>query len=188
MQQHARAVRHDTASEEVWFCHHPPIYTTGRRGVDNRTRPELPAPLLVTDRGGETTFHGPGQLLCYPIIDLKRRRIAVRRFVALLEESCIGLLAGCRIAAGRRAGLPGVWSARGKIAAIGLRIDDGVSRHGMALNVTTDPAWFAPIRPCGLEAGIDRIADHTSPPPLETLAGSWFRLLVALLSGEGRGQ
>ncbi len=187
MQHHATAVRDARANEEIWFCHHPPVYTTGRRAIDNRTRPELPAPLVITDRGGETTFHGPGQLICYPIIHLRRRSIGARDFVHMLEESSIQLLAKLDIPSRRRCDAPGVWTDRGKIAAIGLRIGGGVSWHGVALNHSTAHHWFNAIRPCGLEAGIDRIADHREPPPIEQLARDWFVILEEMLPHPAAG-
>ncbi len=177
MQKHADLVAGDQADERVFCCEHSPVYVTGRRGVDNRTQPALPAPFVRADRGGETTFHGPGQLMFYPVVHLRRRGLGVRDYVHLLESSCIELLASLGIAAHRKCGFPGVWTHRGKIAALGLRVTRGVAFHGMALNVSVNPAWFAPIRPCGLDAGICRLADLTTesePPALALLGQRWY--------------
>ncbi|HXH64879.1 MAG TPA: lipoyl(octanoyl) transferase LipB, partial [Mariprofundaceae bacterium] len=171
-----------------WVCEHDAVYTTGRRGCDNRTVATLPAPLVHTDRGGETTFHGPGQLMLYPLIDLRRRRLGVRDYVSLLEASCIGLLERLGVAAQRRCGFPGVWTDRGKIAALGVRVQHGVAYHGMALNVDVDPAWFACIDPCGLSLPVDRLADHgLALPPDAELGGRWAAGFAALLPRQRHG-
>ncbi|MDX8409969.1 MAG: lipoyl(octanoyl) transferase LipB [Mariprofundales bacterium] len=181
MQQQAVGLQQGKKQEVIWCCEHTPIYTTGRRAIDNRTQPELAAPLLVTDRGGETTFHGPGQLMLYPILNLKTRHLTPRAYVALLEKSCIRLLANYGITTARRKGAPGVWTDYGKIAAIGLRISRGVAWHGMALNVTTDLTWFDPIQPCGLNVSMDNITHYTTPPPLALLANQWEKHINKLL-------
>ncbi|MDQ6950453.1 MAG: lipoyl(octanoyl) transferase LipB [Mariprofundales bacterium] len=181
MRQHAEKLQAGDEKEVIWCCEHDPIYTTGRRAIDNRITPTLPAALIVSDRGGETTFHGPGQLMLYPIINLKRRHLAPRAYVALLEEGCIRLLADYGIITARRKGAPGVWTTCGKIAAIGLRISRGVVWHGMALNVTTKLAWFDPIHPCGLNFAMDSIAHHATPQPLAVLANQWAKNLNQLL-------
>ncbi len=186
MRAHAARVAAGGAGEEIWFCEHPPVYTTGRRGVDNRRAPELPALLVRTDRGGETTFHGPGQLLCYPILHLRRRGLGARAFVHLLEESCIRLLAEHGIAASRRCGFPGVWVGGAKIAALGVRIRRGVGYHGIALNVAVDAAWFAAIRPCGLDAAVADVRGlGVEPPDLPALAARWHVHWRALLAEAG---
>ncbi len=182
LQAHAGAVASGEREEIVWACEHEPVYTTGRRAVDNRAGSTLPAPLVYTDRGGETTFHGREQLMFYPVIHLKKRGISARNYVQLLEQSCINLLAGLDIRAERQCGLPGVWSADGKIAAIGLRIQHGVAYHGMALNVDVAPDWFAAINPCGTgrkSVSISRYLDHT--PELASLAERWHNHFVLLL-------
>lgn len=186
MQQHAIALQHGACDEAIWCCQHPPIYTTGRRGIDNRSHAILPAPWVITDRGGETTFHGPGQLMLYPIVNIRNYTLSVRRYVALLEESCIRLLADHAIVGRRRDRAPGVWTDRGKIAAIGLRISHGIAWHGMALNVSTDLAWFQAIQPCGLTLAPDRMANHITPPPLTTLAKQWGERLRTLLASATR--
>ena len=171
------------AEEIIWACEHEPVYTTGRRAVDNRELPTLPAPLIHTDRGGETTFHGPGQLMLYPIIHLKQRHISPKAYVHILEQSSINMLAEWDIDAKRRCSLPGVWTDAGKITAIGLRIREGVAYHGMALNVAVEPHWFAAINPCGTGLKSVNLQDYVADmPQMPQLAKRWQHHLTTLLS------
>ncbi len=170
------------ANEIVWACEHEPVYTTGRRAIDNRKSEQLPAPLVHTDRGGETTFHGTGQLMLYPCIQLKKRNISPRAYVRLLEESCIELLRSMDVEAGRISDFPGVWIDEQKIAAIGLRIQHGVAYHGMALNIAVSPKWFKAINPCGTGKSIINLAELSPElPSMHELAARWHRQLVLLL-------
>ena len=127
------------------------------------------------------TFHGPGQLMLYPIIHLRSRDLGVKQYVHLLEASCIELLSDLGITAARNCGFPGVWTERGKIAALGVRVSRGVAYHGMALNVELDPKWFAAINPCGLQSGVVSISEFTEPLPLTTLAEQWQNHFTGLL-------
>ncbi len=170
----ATAIADDKAREIIWACEHEAVYTTGRRAVDNRLRSTLPAPFVHTDRGGETTFHGPGQLLLYPMLNLRRRGIGARKYVHMLEQSCINLLQGCGIHARQRRGFPGVWTDDAKIAALGIRIARGVAYHGMALNVDVEEKWFAAINPCGSGLPVTSLAAFSTPPPLGILARTWY--------------
>ncbi|WP_114648879.1 lipoyl(octanoyl) transferase LipB [Pseudothauera hydrothermalis] len=148
------ATRTETTADEIWLLEHPPVYTLGQAG-----RPEhlLPAgrdagiPLVHIDRGGQITYHGPGQLVTYLLIDLPRRRLKVRALVYLMEQALIDCLADYDIAAARKAGAPGVYVDGAKIAALGLRVKNGCSYHGLALNVDVDLAPFSWINPCGYE-------------------------------------
>lgn len=170
------------AAEVIWACEHDPVYTTGRRGVIKLRRDRLEAPIVHTDRGGEITYHGPGQLMLYPVVHLRRRKIAARAYVALLEQSCIELLADLGIAAGRRCGWPGVWIGDAKIAAIGLRISRGVAYHGMALNVAVAPGWFDAINACGTGRANINLSDCLHElPALPELAAYWAGCCLALL-------
>ena len=169
-------------SEIIWSCEHEPVYTTGRRAIDNREQPTLPAPLVYTDRGGETTFHGTGQIMLYPIVHLKKRHITPKQYVSLLEQSAINLLAALGVTAERRCGLPGVWTKEGKIVAIGLRIRNGVAYHGMALNVNVDASWFSAINPCGTGKRSVNLCDYVaSTHNLESIASQWGNQLNLLL-------
>jgi len=183
LQARAAAIAAGAEDECIWACEHDPVYTTGMRGRDNRIVDTLPAPLVRTDRGGETTFHGPGQIMLYPLIHLRVRGLGARRYVELLEQSCIRTLADLGVAAQRRCGFPGVWTEHGKIAALGIRIGQGVAYHGMALNLRVDPDWFACIRPCGLGMPVDTVIRHgVHLPDDEGLALAWAGHLTALLS------
>ncbi|HKI59417.1 MAG TPA: lipoyl(octanoyl) transferase LipB [Mariprofundaceae bacterium] len=182
LQHRAAAVAASKASEIIWSCEHEPVYTTGRRAVDNREQPILPAPLIYTDRGGETTFHGTGQIMLYPIIHLRRRQITPKQYVSLLEQSAIDLLADMGVNAARRCSLPGVWTKEGKIVAIGLRIQNGVAYHGMALNVDVASEWFSAINPCGTGKKSVSLSDYIEKPePLEMIATQWSNQLDLLL-------
>ena len=178
MQQRAIAVANGSAAEIVWTCEHEAVYTTGRRGIDNRLGVELPAPMIATDRGGEMTFHGPGQIMLYPVIHLRHRAMGVRDYVHLLEQSCIDLLAGLGVNADRRSGFPGIWLEEGKIAALGVRVTHGVAYHGMALNVDVNARWFAAIDPCGLGFPAISLSSRVTPPPSQELADRWNRCFV----------
>lgn len=144
------ATRARDSADEVWLLEHPPVYTLGIAG-----RPEhLPRvangiPVVSSDRGGQITYHGPGQVVLYTLLDLRRRGLAVRPMVRLLERSVIGLLAGFGIAATYRVEAPGVYVDGAKIAALGLRIRDGCCYHGLAFNVDMDLSPFHAIDPCG---------------------------------------
>lgn len=180
MQQQADLIAaHGAGNEIIWSCEHEAVYTTGRRGIDNRRQAELPAPLIITDRGGETTFHGPGQVMLYPVLSLRARGLGVRDYVCLLEQSCIDLLKGYGISSCRRDGLPGVWVGSAKIAAIGLRVSHGVVWHGMALNVHMDAQWFTAINACGAGLGVSSMHAFVAAPSLDELANEWYALLCS---------
>jgi len=134
--------------DELWLLQHPPVYT---RGLSCSMRPlrENGIPVLPSDRGGQITYHGPGQLIAYPLLDLRRRRLGVRSLVHLLEQSVIDLLARHGHAGERRSGAPGVYVNDCKIAALGVRVRRGCSYHGLSLNVDMDLSPFADIDPCG---------------------------------------
>jgi len=182
LQIRAASVAASEEAEIIWSCEHDPVYTTGRRAVDNREQPTLPAPLIFTDRGGETTFHGTGQIMLYPIVHLKERHITPKEYVSLLEQSAINLLAELGVSAERRCGLPGVWTKEGKIVAIGLRIQNGIAYHGMALNVNVDASWFSAINPCGTGKRSVNLFDYVeSTQNLESIATQWGNQLNLLL-------
>ncbi len=182
LRKRAADVARERRSEVVWSCEHEPVYTTGRRGVDNRRCSGLGAPLIHTDRGGETTFHGPGQVMLYPVVSLRRRRLSPRAYVHLLEQSCIDCLETFGIHALRYPALPGVWLQTGKVASLGLRITGGVAYHGMALNVCVDDRWFDAIDACGTglpSVSLSSVLPDT--PACRTLALRWASCLCRLL-------
>ena len=136
--------------DELWVLEHPPVYTLGV-GADRSHGPHVESaiPVVQSERGGEITYHGPGQAVVYTLVDLARRGVKVRAFVSMLEQSVIELLAEHGATGTRRAGAPGVYVGEAKIAALGLRVSRGRAYHGLALNVDMDLAPFAAIDPCG---------------------------------------
>lgn len=136
--------RDESTPDELWLLEHPPVYTLGQAAavpaVDNGI------PVVQSDRGGEITYHGPGQVVLYTLVDLARRGIKVKRFVWLLEQAVIELLEG---RGARRPGAPGVYVEGAKVAALGIRVARGRAYHGLALNVDMDLGPFAAIDPCG---------------------------------------
>ena len=155
--------------EAVALIEHAPVYTMGARGGRATLRVEveaLPAPLVDTDRGGDITWHGPRQLVAYPILHLRRRGLGAGDYLERLEAMLLDTLAAFGIEAVLVPGRRGVWVANDKIAAMGVRIQGGVSNHGIALTVSPDLDWFAPIVPCGLEdAGVTSMARALGAAP-----------------------
>lgn len=141
------AKRDKSTPDELWLLEHPPVYTLGL-AADRVHAPRVAngIPVVETERGGEITYHGPGQLVMYALVDLARRGIKVKRFVWLLEQSVIELLGGRGT---RRPGAPGIYVEGAKIAALGIRVARGCAYHGLSLNVAMDLAPFAAIDPCG---------------------------------------
>jgi len=139
--------RDDNTPDQIWFLEHPPVYT---QGVSCTEIPRLDGiPLVKSDRGGQITYHGPGQLIAYFMIDLKRRKMGVRQLVRVLEAATMRLLSDIGLEATTRAGAPGVYLRDQKIAALGLRVRSGRSYHGLSLNVAMDLEPFQWINPCG---------------------------------------
>jgi lipoyl(octanoyl) transferase len=143
--------RDATTPDEIWFLEHPPVFTLGM----NASRAHLLAPgdipVVQIDRGGQVTYHGPGQLVVYPLIDLKRAGLGIRDFVTALERAVIELAAQFGIAAECRRSAPGVYVGGRKLASVGVRVRRGGAYHGLALNVTLDLEPFGRINPCGYE-------------------------------------
>ena len=140
-------LRKESTPDELWLLEHPPVYTLGL-AADRAHAPRIPnrIPLVETERGGEITYHGPGQLVIYTLVDLARRGLKVKRFVWLLEQAVIDLLGG---RGERRPGAPGIYIGGAKIAALGIRVSRGCAYHGLSLNVDMDLAPFGAIDPCG---------------------------------------
>ncbi len=138
----------DTA-DEIWLVEHPPVYTQGQAGKPEHLLHNTSIPVVQSDRGGQVTYHGPGQLVFYPLLDVRRLGVGVRELVTALEQSVIRLLANYDIEAVARADAPGVYVNNAKIASLGLRIRHGRSFHGLALNVAMDLTPFQHINPCG---------------------------------------
>jgi lipoyl(octanoyl) transferase len=154
--------RDSDTPDEIWILEHPPVFTLGLAGdAGNLHSPSNDIPLVQVDRGGEITYHGPGQIVVYLMLDLRRLGIFVKELVSRIEQALIDTLADFSIQAERHAGAPGIYIAQessiqveyrgAKIAALGLKVSKGCSYHGLALNVSTDLAAFARIHPCGYE-------------------------------------
>ena len=188
------------SSEEagtILLVEHPPVYTLGKSGhaenllVAREALEAMGARFFHIDRGGDITFHGPGQLVCYPILDLERIGIGLREYIDTLEEAVIRTVAEYGIAAGRIAGASGVWiDPEGrrprKICAIGVRSSRFITMHGFALNVSTDLEWFTRINPCGFtDRGVTSIASETGlRPSMQEVKRTVVRKLAAALRCE----
>lgn len=178
MQEYTRA-RTEATPDQLWFVEHPSIYTLGLAGREEHVLDPGDIPVLRVDRGGQVTWHGPGQLVAYPLIDLRRAGYGVKSLVQRLEQSVIDLLASQGVGAAREAGRPGVYVGGAKVAAVGLRVARGCSYHGIALNVTADLGAFGRINPCGY-AGLvaTRLADLGLRDTLPAVRSKWERTLV----------
>lgn len=166
MQRFTDARTADTP-DALWLVEHPPVFTQGQAGRAEHLLDPGDIPVVQTDRGGQITYHGPGQRIAYVLVDLRRHKLGVRRLVDALEGAVIDLLTGFGISAGARADAPGVYVDGAKIASVGLRVRHGCSYHGIALNVDLDLAPFRRINPCG-HAGLPmtRLADLVPPAAL----------------------
>ena len=143
--------RSATTPDEIWFTQHEPVFTLGINTAPEHLLAPGDIPVIQVDRGGQVTYHGPGQLMVYPLIDLRRAGLGVRELVTALEQSVVGLAADYGIEAASRCDAPGVYVDGVKLASIGLRIRRGSSFHGMALNVDVDLEPFSRINPCGFQ-------------------------------------
>jgi len=141
--------RNAATPDEIWFTEHPPVFTLGLNASRKHLLAPGDIPVVQIDRGGQVTYHGPGELMIYPLIDLRRAGLGVRDLVTALEQSVVDLTAEWAIAAASRSDAPGVYVAGRKIASVGLRVRRGASYHGMALNIEVDLEPFSRINPCG---------------------------------------
>jgi lipoyl(octanoyl) transferase len=148
--------------DEIWLLQHEPVYTLGRNGKPEHVLNPGVIPVVQIDRGGQVTYHGPGQLVAYLLIDLKRLKLGVRQMVSAMENAIIGVLAEYGIQAAARADAPGVYVDGSKIAALGLRIRKGRCYHGLSLNLDMDLQPFKQINPCGYEGmAVSQLADFS---------------------------
>ncbi len=135
--------------DELWILEHPPVFTQGQAGKPEHLLSKTSIPVIQSDRGGQITYHGPGQVVVYILMDIVRKGFSIRDLVCRLEQSIIHFLAKHQIEASRKAGAPGVYVGDAKIASIGLRIKKGISYHGLSFNVDMDLKPFEQINPCG---------------------------------------
>ena len=143
--------RSETTADELWLLQHSPVFTLGKNGRPDHILDAQDIPVIKSDRGGQVTYHGPGQVIVYTLLDLNRRHIGVRELVTRIENSVIDLLEDYDIRANARKDAPGVYVDDRKIAALGLRVRKGCSFHGLALNVDMDLEPFSRINPCGYQ-------------------------------------
>jgi lipoyl(octanoyl) transferase len=172
------AGRNDATADEIWIVEHPPVYTLGQGA---KSLPKGPSSIgyVQSDRGGDITYHGPGQAVLYTLVDLARRRIPVKRFVWLLEQAVIELV-GPR--AERRPGAPGVYVGGAKLAALGIRVKRGRAYHGLALNVDMDLSPFSAIDPCGYPGlAVTQLRNLGVNEDAATVGNRLARILVKLI-------
>ncbi|HEX9773228.1 MAG TPA: lipoyl(octanoyl) transferase LipB [Steroidobacteraceae bacterium] len=174
--------RGPTTADELWFLEHPPVFTMGMNARAEHLLAPGDIPVVNIDRGGQVTYHGPGQLVVYPLLDLARLGIGVRALVEGIERAIVGMVAGWGITAAGRRDAPGVYVDGRKLASIGLRIRRNRSYHGLALNVSMDLEPFRRINPCGY-AGLEmtQLADLGGPSDLRTVADALAPRLLAEL-------
>lgn len=169
--------------DEIWFLEHPPVFTLGMNA--NRVHLLAPGeiPVVQSDRGGQVTYHGPGQLIVYPLVDLRRARLGIRDFVTALERAVIALAGAYGIEAECRRAAPGVYVAGAKLASVGVRVRSRGSYHGLALNVALDLEPFSRINPCGYEGlKMTRLADLGGPATVAAAAAALEPHLRAALA------
>lgn len=165
--------RQQDTPDELWLLSHRPVFTQGQAGKAEHVLAPGQIPVIQIDRGGQVTYHGPGQLVVYLLIDVRRASIGVRELVSIIEQAIVDTLAGVKISAQPRAGAPGVYVGDAKIAALGLRIRRGCSYHGMSLNVAMNMEPFNRINPCGyLGLPVTQVIDHTPSIDPESLMES----------------
>lgn len=175
--------------DEIWFLEHDPVFTQGQAGKSEHVLAPGDIPVVQSDRGGQVTYHGPGQLMAYVLLDLQRLGYGIRSLVSRLEQAVVATLAGYGITAAGRPDAPGVYAGDDKIASLGLRVRKGCSYHGLALNVAMDLEPFSRINPCGFQglhmtqvsalggpADLDRVAADLEPQLAEALKLDGARL------------
>jgi len=171
--------------DELWLTEHPPVFTLGQAGKPEHLLDPGAIPVIRVDRGGQVTFHGPGQVMAYLLLDLKRRGLGVRELVERLELAVIGLLAAHGIEAHGRRDAPGVYVGAAKIAALGLRVRHGRSYHGLSLNVAMDLEPFSRINPCGYPGlEVTQLSALGGPAELERVADELAAHLARVLEAD----
>lgn len=174
------------AADRVWLLQHPPVFTLGMNARHEHLLAPGDIPVVDVDRGGQVTYHGPGQLVAYVMLDLRRRHMGVRNLVDVLEQSAIEWLRCNGVTAQSRADAPGVYVDGAKLAALGLRVRRGCSYHGLALNVDMDLAPFARINPCGYEGlPVTQVSELGIELTVDEVARQWLPYLLDRLEHRG---
>ena len=177
--------RQTDTDDELWFLQHPPVYTLGKNGKAEHVLKPSDIPVVNSDRGGQVTYHGPGQIVVYTMLDLNRLNIGVRQLVTVLEQTVIDLLASYGIDSSANPDAPGVYVNNAKIAALGLRVRKGCSFHGLALNVDMDIEPFTRINPCGFEGlEVTQLKNLVQGIKIETVVADLQQRLVEKFSDE----
>ena len=162
--------RGETTADEIWLVEHDPVFTLGQAGKPEHVLAAGDIPVIHVDRGGQVTYHGPGQIVAYPLLDLKRLKIGVRDYVCRIEQSLIDTMADWNIHAERRDGAPGVYVAGAKVAALGIRVRRGCTFHGLAFNIAMDLEPFHRINPCGYQGlQVTSLADLGGPSGMQAV-------------------
>lgn len=165
------AARTSQTLDELWVLQHPPTYTQGRNGDPSHLLNTHPIPVIPIDRGGQVTYHGPGQLVIYPLLNIQRRQWDVRQLVSWLEDSVVQCLAANHIAAAADPKAPGVYIQGAKIASVGLRVSRNCSYHGLSVNVDMDLTPFSGINPCGFQGlNVTQWREHIAKTSVETVS------------------
>ncbi len=179
--------RNVETQDELWLLEHPPVFTQGMNGRPEHLLAPGNIPVVPVDRGGQVTYHGPGQLIAYVMLDLARLDIGIRRLVDTLEQSVIDWLAVQGVTAQARRDAPGVYVEGAKIAALGLRVKRGCSYHGLAFNVDMDLEPFSRINPCGYQGmPVTQLADLGISLSVEEVGQSWLPYLASQLGYTAR--
>jgi lipoyl(octanoyl) transferase len=179
--------RKATTRDEIWLTEHPPIYTLGLAGRREHLLRDNGIPVLQVDRGGQVTYHGPGQLVAYVLLDLRRARLGIREMVRRLEAGVVDWLDSMAISSYGKASAPGVYlwtaGAEAKIAALGLKVRNGCTYHGLAVNIEMDLAPFADIDPCGYPGlAVTQVADFGHRRTIEEAGDELAPILAARLT------
>ncbi len=162
--------RDEATPDELWLVEHEPVFTLGQAGKPEHVLMPGDIPVLHVDRGGQVTYHGPGQIVLYPLLDLRRLKVGVREYVCRIEQAIIDTLGDWNIEAVRREGAPGVYVAGAKIAALGIRVRRGCTFHGLAFNIAMDLSPFQRINPCGFEGlQVTSLVDLGGPSGLDAV-------------------
>ena len=177
--------RDSDTRDELWFVEHPPVFTQGQAGKAEHILAAGDIPVIQVDRGGQVTYHGPGQIVAYPMIDLKRHKIGIKALVHAIEEAVILTLRDYGVEAKRKEKAPGVYVDGKKIASLGLRVRKGCTFHGLAFNIRMDLEPFARINPCGY-AGLEvvQLSDFDQSVKIKEVQNLWLKHFCEQLSFE----
>jgi len=176
--------RDEDTPDEIWVLEHDPVFTLGLAGKREHVLAPGDIPVVHIDRGGQVTYHGPGQLVVYPLLDLRRRHLGPRALVSALEQATVDTLADWDVDAHARPDAPGVYAGERKVASIGLRVRRGASYHGIAINVDMDLEPFTRINPCGY-AGLEmtQVSELGGPSELDAVADAFLAHFLAHTDG-----